>query len=135
MIIAIAADHAGRPLLDRLSEAVRSSGHEPLPVGPADPGPADDYPDIARAVGEAVLEGRAERGIAVCGSGAGVSVAASKMHGIHLTNLRTAQARAAKAHRKWAYNIRFSYDDVDKHYSIIDWDWFLELRAQEKASE
>ena len=51
MIVAIAADHAGRPLLDRVAQEITAAGHEPLEVGPALGDPADDYPDIAQAVG------------------------------------------------------------------------------------
>jgi RpiB/LacA/LacB family sugar-phosphate isomerase len=103
VIIAIAADHAGRPLLDQLNDVVRAAGHEPLDVGPSASDPADDYPDIARAVGTAVLDGRADRGIALCGSGAGVSVAASKMHGI----------RAATAHDTYTAHQMVEHDSVN----------------------
>lgn len=103
MIIAIAADHAGRPLLDRVVEVVEAAGHEGLLVGPGAGDPADDYPDIARAVGAAVIEGRAERGIALCGSGAGVSVAASKMKGV----------RASVAHDVYTAHQMVEHDDVN----------------------
>jgi ribose 5-phosphate isomerase B len=103
VIIAIATDHAGRPLLDRVVQEVTAAGHEALLVGPAANDPVDDYPDIARAVGEAVLGGRAQRGIAMCGSGAGVSVAASKMRGI----------RAATAHDHYTAHQMVEHDDVN----------------------
>lgn len=103
MIIAIATDHAGRPLLDRVVAAVRGAGHEALLVGPAEGDPADDYPDIARAVGTAIVEGHAGRGIVMCGSGAGVSVAASKMHGI----------RAAVAHDHYTAHQMVEHDDAN----------------------
>ncbi len=103
MIIAIAADHAGRPLLDRVAEVVRSAGHDALMVGPDASDPADDYPDIARAVGAAIVEGRAERGIALCGSGAGVSVAACKMKGI----------RASTAHDTYTAHQMVEHDSVN----------------------
>lgn len=103
MIIAIAADHAGRPLVDRASDALRKAGHEIVLVGPTASDPNDDYPDIARAVGEAVREGRAGRGIAICGSGAGVSVAASKMHGV----------RGAVAHDTYTAHQMVEHDDVN----------------------
>jgi len=103
VIIAIAADHAGRPLLDRVVEVVRASGHEALLVGPAEGDPHDDYPDIARAVGAAILDGEAERGIALCGSGAGVAVAASKMRGI----------RAAVAHDHYTAHQMVEHDSVN----------------------
>ena len=103
MIIAIAADHAGRPLLDKVVAVVTSLGHEPLLVGPAAGDPQDDYPDVARAVGEAILEGAAERGIALCGSGAGVAVAATKMHGI----------RASVAHDVYTAHQMVEHDSIN----------------------
>jgi ribose 5-phosphate isomerase B len=103
VIIAIASDHAGQPLLDRVTTEVRAAGHEPLLVGPSAGDPADDYPDIARAVGTAVVDGRAERGIALCGSGAGVSVAACKIHGI----------RAATAHDHYTAHQMVEHDDCN----------------------
>jgi ribose 5-phosphate isomerase B len=103
VIIAIAADHAGRLLIDRVVEALRAGGHEPQMVGPSAGDPADDYPDIARAVGTAVRSGAAGRGIAICGSGAGVSVAASKMTGI----------RGAVAHDTYTAHQMVEHDDVN----------------------
>jgi ribose 5-phosphate isomerase B len=101
--IAIAADHAGRPLLDRVVEALQTAGHDPVLVGPAVSDPADDYPDIARAVGSAVRSGNADRGVAVCGSGAGVSVAATKMTGI----------RGAVAHDHYTAHQMVEHDDCN----------------------
>ena len=103
MIIAIAADHAGRPLVARVVQEVEAAGHQALMVGPAENDPADDYPDIARAVGAAVVDGQAQRGIALCGSGAGVSVAASKMRGI----------RSAVAHDHYTAHQMVEHDDVN----------------------
>jgi ribose 5-phosphate isomerase B len=103
VIIALAADHAGRPLLDRLLDALHGAGNETVLVGPGASDPADDYPDIARAVGTAVLSGRADRGVAVCGSGAGVAVAASKMSGI----------RGAVAHDGYTAHQMVEHDDVN----------------------
>ena len=103
MIIAVAGDHAGRPLLPRVVDALNAAGHETLTVGDTDDGPADDYPDIARAVGTAVLAGAADRGIIVCGSGAGVAVAATKMRGI----------RAAVAHDTYTAHQMVEHDDVN----------------------
>jgi ribose 5-phosphate isomerase B len=80
MRIAVGFDHAGVPLRERLLEALRDDGHDAY-----DAGTEDDYPDIARSVCAAVLGGDAERGILVCGSGAGVSVAACKVRGIRAT--------------------------------------------------
>jgi ribose 5-phosphate isomerase B len=75
--IACAFDHAGVPLRDAVLSALADGGDQALDLGDA-----DDYPQSARAVAAAILDGQAERGVLVCGSGAGVSVAASKMRGI-----------------------------------------------------
>ena len=81
MIVAVGCDHAGFPLKERVAHEVERAGHTVLDCGACDATPSD-YPDFARAVGEAVLAGRAARGIVVCGSGVGASVAASKLPGI-----------------------------------------------------
>jgi ribose 5-phosphate isomerase B len=81
MIIAVGCDHAGFPLKARVVAEIAAAGHTLLDCGTFDASPSD-YPDFARAVGEAVRDGRAERGIMVCGSGVGASVAASKLPGI-----------------------------------------------------
>ena len=80
MRIACAFDHAGVPLKETVLEAITEAGHEPIDLGSD-----DDYPDSAVRVGKAVLGGDAERGVIVCGSGAGVAVAANKMRGIRAT--------------------------------------------------
>ncbi len=85
MRIACAFDHAGVPLRKVVLEAVAEAGHEALDLGGTDPASGDDYPDHALAVARAILGGEAERGILVCGSGAGVAVAACKVDGIRCT--------------------------------------------------
>jgi ribose 5-phosphate isomerase B len=85
MIVALGCDHAGFPLKRRVAEEARRAGHEILDVGAYELDPQDDYPVFARWVSEAVRAGRAERGILLCGSGAGVSIAASKFAGIRAT--------------------------------------------------
>ena len=82
MKIAIAADHAGFPLKAPLIELIRELGHEPLDLGAHEYDKDDDYPDFARYVAQAIQHGQAERGILVCGSGVGASIAANKIHGI-----------------------------------------------------
>lgn len=77
MRIAVGFDHAGVPLRDPVLEALAADGHEAVEVGTQ-----DDYPDTARDVSRAVIDGRCERGVVVCGSGAGVAVAACKIPGI-----------------------------------------------------
>jgi ribose 5-phosphate isomerase B len=81
MKIALAADHAGFELKQELLAFVRELGHETLDLGTQNTQPVD-YPDYAEAVGLAVRDGRAERGILICGSGVGASVAVNKIPGI-----------------------------------------------------
>ena len=82
MIVALGNDHAGFPLRETAIAAIRAGGHELLDCGASELDPDDDYPDFAAKVARAVSEGRAERGILVCGSGVGASVAANKFIGI-----------------------------------------------------
>jgi RpiB/LacA/LacB family sugar-phosphate isomerase len=79
--VAIGTDHAGFNLKEDLAARLRRAGHEVIDVGAYDAEPSD-YPDSASAVARAVASGEADRGIAVCGSGAGASVAAGKISGI-----------------------------------------------------
>jgi RpiB/LacA/LacB family sugar-phosphate isomerase len=79
--VAIGTDHAGFNLKKDLAARLRRAGHEVIDVGAYDAEPSD-YPDSASAVARAVASGEADRGIAVCGSGAGASVAAGKISGI-----------------------------------------------------
>src|SRR3989442_9963828 len=81
MRIATAGDHHGAAYKKELIRALTSEGHEVLDLGPSSTDPVD-YPDYARAVGLAVRNGRAELGVLICGSGAGVSIAANKIHGV-----------------------------------------------------
>jgi len=80
--IAIACDHGGFPLKVIVLSAVRSAGHEPLDLGAFNAEPSD-YPDYAEKVGRAIQSGEAARGILLCGSGVGASIAANKMRGIY----------------------------------------------------
>lgn len=81
MRVALAADHAGYALKESLRVYLRSRGHEVLDLGAHDASPSD-YPDHAQAAGLAILDGRAERAILVCGSGVGAAVAANKIPGV-----------------------------------------------------
>ncbi len=83
MKLAIAADHAGFPLKQTLMDALRLQGHEVLDLGTDSAERPVDYPDFAEAVARAVVAGDAERGIVVCGSGVGASIAANKVPGIY----------------------------------------------------
>lgn len=79
MIVALGCDHAGFPLKERIVAAIEAEGHAVLDCGARELDPDDDYPDYARAVGEALVAGDADRGVLVCGSGVGVAVAACKI--------------------------------------------------------
>jgi len=86
MIVACGFDHAGVPLRERLLAVIADAGHEVLDLGTDTTDPVD-YPDKALEVGSAVVSGRADRGILVCGSGAGVSVAAGKIRGVYASTI------------------------------------------------
>jgi ribose 5-phosphate isomerase B len=101
--VAVAFDHRGVKLRSRIADAVRGSGHELLDLGVDAPEPAVDYPDIARKLGDALLAGEADRGILVCGSGVGASVAANKLPGI----------RAAICHDVYSAHQGVEHDDMN----------------------
>lgn len=103
MRFACGFDHAGVTLRDIVFAAVAEAGHETIDLGTDDAATPDDYPDRAIAVARAILSGEAERGILVCGSGAGVAVAACKIDGI----------RAAMAHDTYTARQCVSHDDVN----------------------
>src|SRR5215470_3944648 len=81
MKIAVAADHAGFPIKAHIIEDLSRLGHQTVDLGTNSTAPVD-YPDYAKAVAEAILDGRAERAVLICGSGAGACVAANKFKGI-----------------------------------------------------
>ncbi len=82
MRIAVGADHAGVPLNEIVMRELRRLGHDVVDLGGHDPNSGDDYPDYAAAVAESVTSGDCERGVLICGSGVGASVAANKVPGI-----------------------------------------------------
>jgi len=102
MIVAVAFDHAGFTLRGRLLPLLEAGGHELIDFGTDNAEPID-YPVKALEVGRAVAGGRAERGIIVCGSGAGVSVAASKIRGV----------RAATIHDTYTAHQAVEHDAVN----------------------
>ena len=102
MRIACGFDHAGFPLKEMVLDTLRAAGHEPVDLGTHSTDPVD-YPDVALSVGRAVRSGEAERGVVVCGSGAGVSVAATKLPGI----------RATVAHDTYTAHQAVEHDDVN----------------------
>ena len=83
MKVALAADHAGYELKQNLLAFLNKQGHEVLDLGTDTGDVPSDYPDFAVKIGDAVLSGKAERGVLVCGSGVGASIAANKIHGIY----------------------------------------------------
>ena len=103
MKVAVAFDHRGVKLRQRLLEELASLGHETVDLGTDRPEPRIDYPDKAREVGEAIRSGEAERALLVCGSGVGASVAASKLPGI----------RAAICHDIYSAHQGVEHDDMN----------------------
>jgi ribose 5-phosphate isomerase B len=103
MRVAVAFDHRGVKLRERVLEEVVRAGHEPIDLGTDAPEPRIDYPDKAREIGGAIRNGVAERGILVCGSGVGASVAASKLAGI----------RAAICHDTYSAHQGVEHDDMN----------------------
>jgi ribose 5-phosphate isomerase B len=82
MIVALGTDHGGFSLKPTIVEAVRAAGHDVLDCGALTLEPGDDYPDFAQKVARAILDANAARGILICGSGVGASIAANKFDGI-----------------------------------------------------
>jgi ribose 5-phosphate isomerase B len=81
MRIALGADHAGFELKERLKTYLTESGHETIDLGTSST-QSVDYPDFGFAVGKAVVEGRADRGVLVCGTGIGMAIAANRLRGV-----------------------------------------------------
>src|SRR5687768_15417438 len=102
MRIALAADHAGYVLKNELKDRLSAQGHEVRDLGTDSPAPVD-YPDSAEAVAAAIRGGQVERGIIVCGSGAGVSIAANKFPGV----------RAAVVHDVYTAHQAVEHDDMN----------------------
>ena len=102
MRVALGVDHRGFLIKDELLELLRSSGHDVIDVG-TDSTASVDYPDIAVAVASKVLAGDAERGIVVCGSGAGAVIAANKIKGV----------RCAQAHDTYTAHQCVEHDDAN----------------------
>ena len=102
MRIAVAADHAGFERKGEVAEALRALGHEVADLGTHGPEPVD-YPDVSEALARAVVEGRAERGILVCGSGVGASIAANRIPGV----------RAGLCHDGYSAHQGVEHDDMN----------------------
>jgi RpiB/LacA/LacB family sugar-phosphate isomerase len=102
MKIVVGSDHAGFLLKQDIAEGLRNDGHDVLDVGTHSMTPVD-YPDFAAAVGRAVVGGKAERGVLICGSGVGASVAANKIRGV----------RAAICHDVYSAHQGVEHDDMN----------------------
>ena len=103
MKIAVAADHAGFAMKQDLAEHLRAAGHEVTDLGTDSPDRPDDYPDFAAALGRAIQAGAAERGVLICGSGVGASVAANKLRGV----------RAGLCHDAYSAHQGVEHDDMN----------------------
>ena len=102
MRVAIGADHAGFKLKEGLAKLLATQGYAILDMGTHSEAPVD-YPDYAAAVGRAVRDGRADRGVLVCGSGAGAAIVANKIKGV----------RAALAHDTYTAHQAVEHDDAN----------------------
>jgi ribose 5-phosphate isomerase B len=103
MRVAVAFDHRGVKLREPVFAAIAALGHEAVDLGTEDAGMRIDYPDKAQEVGDAIRSGDAERGVLVCGSGVGASVAACKLPGI----------RAAICHDTYSAHQGVEHDDMN----------------------
>jgi ribose 5-phosphate isomerase B len=103
MRVAVAFDHRGVKLRDRILEELAALGHEVVDLGTDSGGRRIDYPDKAREIGEAIRSGAAERGVLVCGSGVGAAIAACKLPGI----------RAAICHDHYSAHQGVEHDDMN----------------------
>jgi ribose 5-phosphate isomerase B len=101
--VAVAFDHRGVKLRPRILQLIPNLGHEVVDLGTDAVDPRIDYPDKAREIGEAILGGEAERGVLVCGSGVGASVAACKLPGV----------RAAICHDVYSAHQGVEHDDMN----------------------
>jgi ribose 5-phosphate isomerase B len=103
MRVAFAADHAGAELKSELMKRLAPLGYVQIDLGGDGSNTQDDYPDYARSLGEAILSGKADRGILICGSGVGASIAASKIPGI----------RAGLTHDTYSAGQGVEHDDMN----------------------
>jgi ribose 5-phosphate isomerase B len=102
MKIAVAADHAGFELKNHLRDFLKALGHEVTDLGAQNTEPSD-YPDFAEALAKAVVSGEVERGVLICGSGVGASIAANKVRG----------ARAGLCHDTYSAHQGVEHDDMN----------------------
>lgn len=102
MRIALGCDHAGFPLKQRMAAVIAGEGHDVVDCG-TDSNCSVDYPDYARKVGQTIIDGTADRGVLVCGSGVGISVAVNKIPGL----------RAAICHDTYSAHQGVEHDDMN----------------------
>ncbi|WP_419843050.1 ribose 5-phosphate isomerase B [Candidatus Poriferisodalis sp.] len=125
MVVALGADHAGWELKDRLAQHLRTAGCDVVDLGTNGPAPVD-YPDYGAAVGEAVAARTAELGVAVCGSGIGIAIAAGKVPGIRAATVHDeTSARLARQHND-ANVVCFGARLIDPKLAIAALGAFLE---------
>lgn len=103
MRIALGSDHAGFEMKQFVSQQLREWGHDVHDAGPSTYDPTDDYPDFALLVATAIAGGTADRGVLVCGSGVGTSIAANKVPGV----------RAAMCHDTYSAHQGVEHDDMN----------------------
>jgi ribose 5-phosphate isomerase B len=101
--IATAADHAGFELKNSLADLIRSLGHEVVDLGACTYDALDDYPDFSLRMGNAIQKGEADRGVLICGSGVGASVAVNKVRGV----------RAGLCHDTYSAHQGVEHDDMN----------------------
>ena len=101
-IVAIASDHAGYALKELLAEDLKAMGYQVLDLG-TDSETSVDYPDFGNALGEALQSGKAERGVAVCGTGIGISIAVNRFPGV----------RAALCHDETSARLAREHNDAN----------------------
>jgi len=119
MRIVVGADHRGYELKGEIAAVLKQAGHETLDVG-THSADSVDYPDYARAIGGVLTDGLAERGVLVCGSGVGASIAANKIRGV----------RAALCHDTYSARQGVEHDDMNVlclGARVIDSELALEL--------
>ena len=103
MRIAVAADHAGFELKNQLADDIRKQGYDVVDLGACEYDASDDYPDFAAKLARSVQAGDAERGVLICGSGVGASIAANKIRGV----------RAGLCHDTYSAHQGVEHDDMN----------------------
>lgn len=134
MTIYVGADHRGYHLKEKIIEWLRSEGHDVHDCGNNQYDADDDYPDFSFAVSEKVASDPGSRGIVLCGSGGGVTIAANKIKGIRCT---TAVHVADVKHNRMADDINVlalsaDYTDIDEAKELVNAFLLVEFEAQER---